>query len=140
MKKVITNEYIEIKYEPEIKAIVIKWLPENQCMSELEFHEQLNTLFTTAEVLKADKMLIDANDFSYPISQNSIKLIENYVNKSQIKTFGLVKSQHLLGKAAILRLISKIDSHSLNLKLFNDYETGQFWLNLFSAMNKKANI
>lgn len=130
MKSVIKNEFIDINYSVIGNMISMVWTPCNNYMSEWEFVEQIDSLFSTIEVFKSKIAYIDASSFCYPISEKSVLLIKQYISKCEVKSFGIVMSSNLLGKCHILRMLKKMSSDGCTLTIFHTRKEGEFWYSL----------
>lgn len=98
-------------------------------MSESEFVEQIDNLFSTAEVFKSEVLFIDAFEFCYHISNNkSIQQIITQLRNCNIKLIGFVLSSHMLGNLHILKLFQNINTPCINLTTFETRKEGESWL------------
>jgi hypothetical protein len=130
MQIITQNKFVKIQYSNIMNAVHISWLSKNQLMSETEFKEQLDTIFSTSEVFKTEVMYIDAFRFNYTISDASFAEIRNYVAKCPVKVFGIVMSHFTSGKLNILRLIKRTSFPGARLILFSTSDDGEFWCSL----------
>ena len=129
MKKTLINEFAEIYYVELYKIVTKKWLPSNQRMSELEFHELLHAIFDMATSFETNIVYVDAYDFNYPVLKSTMELVNNLLEKCPVINFKIVKSRHILGYNGILRLIRNSNSTRFRLKIYETREIGELWLN-----------
>lgn len=134
MKLPIDIEYVTIHYEPGYKIVIMKWLPVCDRMSELEFHGQLSRLFEMATLYKTWIIYIDASDFNYPILDNSVDHINNYLKNCPVKDFRIVKSKHIIGVSGVSKLIQKANCPRIKLKIFESGEEGENWLKSYHEL------
>jgi hypothetical protein len=130
MKTINKSDYSEIKYSVINNSVYMVWLPQSRHMSEWEFWEEIDTLFSTIEVFKAKLLYIDAYKYSFPINDKSISQINTYLTNCPSRVFDIVMSSNNLGKLSILRLIKKMNLSSFQLTLFKTREEGNFWYSL----------
>ena len=136
MKKTLINEYAEIHYVELYKIVTVKWLPSNERMSELEFHELLHAIFDMTTSFETNIIYVDAYDFNYPVLKNTTALVNNLLEKCPVINFKIVKSRHILGNNGILRLIRDINSSRFRLKIYETRESGESWLNALTTAKK----
>ena len=137
MNKTLINEYAEIHHVELYKIVTVKWLPLNDRMSELEFHELLHAIFDMATSFETNVVYVDAFDFNYPVLKSTMELVNNLLKKCPVINFKIVKSRHILGYNGILHLIRNINSTKFGLKIYETRETGESWLNYFKGSLKK---
>lgn len=128
MEEISANDLYVIKIFTDINLVSIRWLPDTEHMSEMEFHEALDILFNTSDLINAKFIYIDAFDFNYPILERSVRLISKRLDNCSGKTYSLIKSRYILGQTSILRLIKKLNHVNLNLKIFETPDAGKFWI------------
>ena len=139
VKKIYKDEYSEICYICGGSLVILKWLPENRRMSELEFCKQLNVLVKIIEKYEPRIVYIDAFDFNYPIFQCAVKLIYKMLDRATLETIGFVNSQHLLGSVFIKRLVMRIQTE-IRIIAFNSRKEGELWVMYFSGMNLSSKM
>ncbi|NJK95114.1 MAG: hypothetical protein HC831_05310 [Chloroflexia bacterium] len=128
MTPVVKNEFSELSCSRTGKVIFQFWTKASAQLSEWEFLEQIDTLFSTAEVFNSDVLCIDAFDFCYPFNKKAIQIISKHLKSSAIKNIGIVMSSKLLGKLHILLLIKSIPPSNNTLSIFNSRKEAEEWL------------
>lgn len=128
MNSVINNEYTEIFYQKSGIIICQVWKSSSSHLSELEFLEQLDSLFSTIEVFNLQTLYIDAFDFCYPISEHAMQQIINHFQKCNIYLVGVVSSSNLLGKIQISNLSKKISAAGITITILQSRQDGLIWL------------
>ncbi len=136
MENILTSEFSEITYVAQCNAAIIKWLPENRRMAELDFRLQVDTLFSTAEVFKAGAIYIDALEFDYPLSVESIKLIKDLLSRCMVKVYSIIESKHLMGRMGITQLFHILKDRNIHLNVFKSRDEGDEWLSTQCKVGK----
>lgn len=109
MNVIYKSEYCEVYFSLCDDAAVLSWLPENRCMSEQDFNDQLDALFNTIEIYEPRIVYIDAFEFNYPILKHTVNLITHYLNNLSVDIYGILNSRHLLGNLVIKKLLAGIN-------------------------------
>jgi hypothetical protein len=130
MNSITKNEFSEITCSASGKVISQFWFNASEHLSEWEFLEQIDTLFSTAEVFGSKVLYIDAFDFCYPINDKSVQQIKVQLDKCNLKFIGIVLSSHLLGKLYILKLLKKMSTPCITLTIFKTRKEGESWVAL----------
>lgn len=126
---IIKNDFAEYSVSKSGDIVLQIWTSSSKYMSNWEFTEQIETLFSVIEVFNPKVLYIDALEFSYPIVENSIQLIRKYLKITTINiNTGIVISKELLGKLHILRLVNRLLLKNV-ARLFKTREEGEAWLN-----------
>jgi len=132
MRRVVKNEYAELQCSSSGDAVYLKWFPPNERMSESEFIELIDLLFSTIEVFNSRVLYVDALHFNYYISEKVTQTIKLYLESCEIKSLDIVMSENLLGKNSIQQLIKQIKSIESALHVYESCDEGAFWFSLKS--------
>jgi hypothetical protein len=123
------DEIIVIRFLPIPKGLYVYWMPNNDCMSRLEFSRAIEIFMNTVTVTQPTKVLINASDYNYPIlPEKTIRLIRYALSVSSLKQYGLVTSHHFYGQIAINLLLKQLTSTQIELTLFDKHVEGIRWV------------
>jgi|BioPla2DNA2_1021312.scaffolds.fasta_scaffold04977_11 hypothetical protein len=121
---VFTNEYLKIYYNRVKSTVIIKWLPENQSISQIEFYQALVTISQCIDAYPHRYMLLDFYEFSYwccPELSSFFMQLQHSINNGNI---AIILSNCLLGKLALKNILEIHPS----LIVLSDRKEGAHWL------------
>ncbi len=126
--EIIRNEFCIMSFSISTNTIWLKWLPDNRHMSQWEFIEQTDALFSSIAFFKVTTLYIDAFDFCYPINNRYIQQLGKQIKMCKLKQVGIVISSDLLGQFHIKELIKTISIFKISITMFNTREDGEYWV------------
>lgn len=122
--KVFTNEYLKIYYSQVKSTIIIKWLPQNQSMSQVEFRQALVTISQCIDAQPHRYTLFDFYEFNYrccPELSSFFMQLQYQINNGNI---AVIMSNCLLGKLTLKNILKTRPS----LIVLSDRKEGAHWL------------
>ncbi len=123
------DEIILIRFLPVPQSLYVDWMPNNDCMSRLEFSRAIEIFLNTVTATQPTKVLINASDYNYPIlTEKTIRLIRYALSVSSLKQFGLIKSHHYYGQNAINLLLKQLTCSQIELTFFDKQVEGMRWV------------
>ncbi|NJO91431.1 MAG: hypothetical protein HC831_22565 [Chloroflexia bacterium] len=137
MESTLKNQFVEIIYSAMNNLVLQTWLTSSSHMCELEFRRQIELLFGFVDFFQPEAVYIDASEFCYYINEKAVQLINQYLQKCKIISFGLVISSALLGKEYIKKMVREVPGK--NLKLFKTRNEGKSWLSSNFGLNNQEN-
>ncbi len=134
MKVLEENKYYKVQIFDDI--LEIKWFPTIAELDEEEYKKQLYK--THAYLLDYDytKLLENAQDFFYPLTQNLIDWIKENItlgifNKSKLKKMAYVMPKDVLSKLGVENLVdqARLENPRVIRLYFDDRDKAVNWLN-----------
>jgi phage gp36-like protein len=122
--KVFTNEYLKIYYNRVKPTVIIKWLPENQSMSQVEISQALVTISQCIDAYPHRYMLFDFYEFNYWCCPELSSFFIQLQYKIDNGNIAVIMSNCFLGKLTLGKIFKTYPS----LIVLNDRKDGALWL------------
>jgi hypothetical protein len=97
MIRILVNDFCEILFDKVGRTLIQKWQKISRKMSETEFTEQIDTLFSSIEIYEPEVILIDAHNFNYRIGSKYRSYISQFLDVCKIRSIVLIPSQGFTG-------------------------------------------
>lgn len=118
MIRIFVNDFCEIVFDKVKSTLIQKWLKVSRRMSDIEFSEQLDTLFSSIEVFEPEVLMIDAHNFNYRIGGKTRFSISQFLNIYSIKSLILIPSKGFAGLRSFA-VLKELTGKIINIRILN---------------------
>ena len=122
------DKFLTIRPYPNVNGLYISWLTASRAMSRLDFKWSVELLLNTITLVQPNVILIDAFEYNYPvIPEETVRLIRRALACSNVRSYGLIKSNHRFGQIVINGFLRQITGYQQSIILFDSKMKGLRW-------------